>query len=91
VISRLRVSWDRTPSVFVARGGHVIVQFRKSSETDWQSVPPLDGTATQVWITPVDDAVAYDVRVAFENSISRARAGCRSRTRWSARRSRRRT
>jgi hypothetical protein len=70
VISRLRVSWDATPSVFVSRGGHVIVQFRKSSETDWQSVPPLEGTATQVWITPVDDAIAYDVRVAFENSIS---------------------
>jgi hypothetical protein len=72
VVSRLLVTWDVSLNAFVTSGGHVLLQFKRQTETAWQNFTQLEGTATQAYLTPVDDGVAYDLRVAFENVARRA-------------------
>jgi hypothetical protein len=69
VVSRLLVTWDVSMNAFVTSGGRVIVQFKRQSDAAWQNFTSLDGSATQAYLTPVDDGVTYDVRVAFENQM----------------------
>lgn len=69
VVSRLLLTWDVSTSAFVTSGGRVIVQFKRQSESAWQNFTALDGAAAQAYLTPVDDGVTYDLRVAFENQM----------------------
>jgi hypothetical protein len=69
VVSRLLVTWDVSTNAFVTSGGRVIVQFKRQSDAAWQNFTSLDGSATQAYLTPVDDGITYDVRVAFENQM----------------------
>jgi hypothetical protein len=69
VVSRLLVTWDVSMNAFVTSGGRVIVQFKRQSDAAWQNFTSLDGAATQAYLTPVDDGITYDVRVAFENQM----------------------
>jgi hypothetical protein len=69
VVSRLLVTWDVSMNAFVTSGGRAILQFKRQSESAWQNFTALDGAATQAYLTPVDDGVTYDLRVAFENQM----------------------
>ena len=59
VISRIKAIWSGVESGFV--GGYDL-EYKKSTEADWLSAPVNSGV-TMAYISPVEDGVAYDVRV----------------------------
>lgn len=65
VTSRIYASWTAPASGWITE---YEVEFRKSSETDYTPAPPVR-TGTSTYIAPVEDGVAYDVRVRPVNSI----------------------
>lgn len=69
VFSRIKASWTAPTDRFVSEGGRILVQFKRSADSEWQDASPLVGGAAQTYLSPVDDGVAYDVRVRAENSI----------------------
>lgn len=72
VVSRIRLSWAASTNVFVTDGGSVEAQFKKTADTVWQDSQPLLGSATQTFLSPVDDGTSYDLRVRFKTSLGYA-------------------
>ncbi len=68
VVSRLKVSWDAVTDSYVSNNGRIEIQYKRSTDTVYQKVF-TDGSDEQVWITPVEDGVSYDVRIRAINAI----------------------
>lgn len=71
VITRLHAAWSATADPYVIKAE---AQYKKSADSVWQQFAAMDEAITDVWITPVDDGVAYDVRVRFVNILNIASA-----------------
>lgn len=69
VLSRIKVAWDAHTDGMVSGKGYILAQFKKSADTIWLDASPAAGNATALWLAPVDDGVAYDVRVRAQNVI----------------------
>lgn len=69
ITTRVRLAWDTAGDAFVTSGGKVLLQFKPSSADTWIDAPPIDGASTEAWILGVEDGVAYDLRVRFQNTI----------------------
>lgn len=67
IISRIKITWTDSVDAFAI--GYEI-QFKKNADSNWI---PLESRISQglqlAYISPVDDGVAYDVRVRTVNSI----------------------
>ena len=68
VISRLKVSWTAPNDAFVLNGGKIHVSYKKHADSVWIYEGPVDGSATEVYLSDVSDGVAYDVLLQAENS-----------------------
>ena len=66
ITSRIRVRWDSVASYFVKNGGSIEWQYRTanvgSGAGQWLNAPKAAGNATELFIEPVLDGVAYELR-----------------------------
>ena len=69
VFSRLRASWASSRDLYVEQGGRYEIQYKKSADSTWQSVSPVDGEQSQTYILDVQDGAKYDVQVRAVNSL----------------------
>ncbi len=74
VFSRIRVSWSAPADAFVASGGRIEVQHKKSADAAWQPSEFAAGDATSAYILDVQDGAAYDVRLRAVNAIGASSA-----------------
>lgn len=65
----LYLSWDLHPDAFVRERGGFVVQWKKSSETDWQPSFFVDGQQTESFVLQSSVNVAYDLRIAARNNL----------------------
>lgn len=63
------VSWTPPVDIFVVNGGHYDVEFKKSSETDWQRSFRAEDTDTSVSVKQVEPGISYDVRLRSVNQL----------------------
>jgi len=66
--SGIIVTWISPADQFVIKGGAILVQYKKTADTLWQTETRADGAATQHIIVPVMDGISYDVRLWAENT-----------------------
>lgn len=69
---RILASWEAIQDEYVLAGGHLEVQCKRSADSDWLSLPSIDGSRQQTYIADVEDSVAYDVRVRAVSIIGAA-------------------
>lgn len=68
IIPRLRVSWNLSQDVFVQSGGLVHIEYKKHAASNWNIwATGIRGDATFDYITDVESAGSYDVRIRFQN------------------------
>lgn len=68
VITRIKVSWTPPGDAFVTSGGFILVEYKKSSASDWIEITPTPGASTFAYIGDVEDGVLYDVRIRAKNA-----------------------
>jgi hypothetical protein len=59
--------WLSPNDPHVMSGGHLELQWKKSSDTAWASMGRFDPSATQSWLGAVSDGTAYDVQLRAVN------------------------
>ena len=69
VISRIKASWTQPADIFVTVGGTIEVQFKKTADSAWTALAPIDGAETETFIFEVEDRVSYDVRARAINAL----------------------
>ncbi len=69
VASRIKVTWTQVPDQFVISGGKIEVQFKKSADTLWEDSSSTAGDQTMTLVSPVEDGIAYDVRIRAVNTL----------------------
>jgi hypothetical protein len=73
IVPRVRLRWTALSNSFVTT---YEVQFSRldASPTDWVDAPSVVGPATEGFAAPVEDGVAYDLRVRARTSLGNAGA-----------------
>jgi hypothetical protein len=66
VISRIKATWTDSADAFVDK---YELQFKKSADSDWIPGGKTDKGLQLSYISPVDDGVAYDVRIRAINNF----------------------
>lgn len=69
VVVRIHVSWPALVDAGVTQGGHIEVEHRLLSAAAWTPLPPLPGTSTQVFVSPVAEREQYLVRARAVNGV----------------------
>ncbi len=69
IITRIKASWTAPLDTFVTSGGRIEVAAKKSADADWTPQPSVAGDATFTFVGPVDDGVAWDVRLRSVNQV----------------------
>jgi len=69
ITSRIHATWTAPADTFVASGGLIELQYKKSADTDWIPAGFLPGATTSAYISPVQDGLAYDVRLRSVSSL----------------------
>ncbi len=69
VVSRIHAAWTLPATEFVIAGGRIELEYKKSVDSAWRKVPPLQGNSTEEFIWDVEDGVLYDIRVRSVNSL----------------------
>lgn len=67
-ISRILIEWTAAADAFVTSGGRYELQFKRSSESDWEPSWFVDGELEMSSTPPVEDAVNYDIRIRSVNA-----------------------
>lgn len=68
VVSRAYVTWPAPREQSLEQLGRVELQYRRW-DTDWMTLTTLAADATSVYISPVEDGIAYQVRARFVSSL----------------------
>lgn len=68
IFSRLLVEWAASSDPFVLSAGSHEVEFKLSSDSEWQLAGVVPGTASRLYILDVQDLQDYDVRVRAKTS-----------------------
>ena len=66
VISRIKVSWTEPETPWVLQ---YEIQAKKSADADWTTVGVTAKGQTEFFVAPVEDALAYDVRVRVMSTL----------------------
>ena len=66
IISRIKATWTDSADAFVDK---YELQFKKSADSDWIPGGKTDKGLQLAYISPVDDGVAYDVRIRAINNF----------------------
>lgn len=69
VISRIRVSCAPSTDVLVTSTGALQIETQPQGGTDWRRHPDEAGTATQAWLTGLQEGLPYLVRARWRNGI----------------------
>ena len=69
VFVRLKVSWNTPDDFFTTSGGHIQIQYKKSSDVNYISLPLIPGDVTNFHILDVHDSQYYDVRIRAVNAL----------------------
>lgn len=69
IVSRLKAEWDAITDAFVASGGKIICQYKKSASVKWASLGEFAPDISEVFIFDVADGTAYDFRVCCRNAL----------------------
>jgi hypothetical protein len=69
VFTRIKVSWDEPADFFVTSGGTIQIQYKKSADASYITLPLISGDITNFHILDVQDGVNYDVRVRAWNAL----------------------
>ena len=67
--SRIRCDWVVSAWSSVVNGGHYLVQYKRSSASEWSTACTPSGNQNYCYIPDVEDGVKYDVRVYGVSSI----------------------
>jgi hypothetical protein len=63
------VSWTPPVDIFVVNGGHYDVEFKKSTDTDWQRSFRAEDSDTSISVKQVEPGISYDVRMRSVNQL----------------------
>ncbi len=69
IVSRIYATWTLPTTEFVIAGGRIELEFKRSADSAWRQLPPLQGNATEAYIWDVEDDIDYDVRVRSISSL----------------------
>ncbi|MCG8359638.1 MAG: fibronectin type III domain-containing protein, partial [Kiloniellales bacterium] len=76
VVSQIKASWTPPPDVFVTQNGKIEIQYRRDDlpgPLDWSDGNTesrlVDGAASSVFLSPVEDGVTYDIRIRSINEL----------------------
>ena len=66
IVSRIKCAWAPPANIFTATAE---IQYKLSTDSVWQSAPPADASQGVAYIAPVKDALIYNVRIRFVNTM----------------------
>lgn len=69
VFSRMKVSWTAPADEFVTSGGHIEIQYKRSTDSSWDKWATVPGSETFVHILDVEDGTSYDIAVRSANNL----------------------
>lgn len=64
VITRVQLDWEPSTDPFAEE---IQVEYKKTSESDWQRNPTLSATSTRAFVVSVQDGIEYDFRIRQVN------------------------
>lgn len=64
-----KVAWTPPSDAFVINGGHYDVQFKRSTDTDWNTSFRAEDDDINITVKQVQPGVNYDVRIRAVNSL----------------------
>lgn len=67
IMPRLKVDMTASSNSFVTSGGFRIVEYKKTSDTEWQTWSRVRGDAVEDYILDVQASISYDVRLRDVN------------------------
>jgi hypothetical protein len=67
IVTRIKANWSQHEDILVQDGGSIEIQYKKSSDSTYETASVLAGDRTFGFITDVDDRETYDVRVRAIN------------------------
>lgn len=66
ITSRIKCVWPAPANIFASTAE---IQFQRATDTTWQTFTSTDAMQGVVWIAPVNDGIAYNVRIRFVNTV----------------------
>lgn len=66
---RILINWTTPQNPYVTFGGKFEIQYKKSSDSDYQQASIITSGLTSYYISDVQDAIHYDVRIKSINTI----------------------
>ncbi|MBI2235350.1 MAG: hypothetical protein HYU60_00060 [Magnetospirillum sp.] len=66
VVSRIKANWTDSATAYI---DDVEIQFKKAADSVWQSAPPVHKGGQEIFLSPVLDGVAYDVRIRSVSTL----------------------
>ncbi|URF02962.1 phage tail protein [Cupriavidus campinensis] len=69
VISRVLVTWPAAQEASLSQSGRTEVQYKRAADSDWTALPLLPADTTSLYLSPVEDGVAYVVRARFVSAL----------------------
>lgn len=69
IVTRIKASFDQHTDIFVKDGGSIEIQYKKSSDSVYETANIVAGDRTFAFITDVDDRETYDVRIRAINQV----------------------
>lgn len=71
IVPRIKATWTAFTDYFLTSGGKIEIQYKLSSDSDWQEETPVPASSTSTYIIDVQDGAYYDVRVRAVNTFGR--------------------
>lgn len=71
IVSRILATWTPEPDI---PGGIAEIEAKKTADADWFTVGRASVDTGRIYVAPVEDGVAYDLRVRHRNGIGVASA-----------------
>jgi hypothetical protein len=68
VITRAKLTWTASDDAFVTEAGRTEIQFKKSADSDWLDWVSVSGSASETYLTDLEDDVDYDFRIRWRNA-----------------------
>jgi hypothetical protein len=69
LIARIFASWTAPSDAGITTGGVIELQYRSNPDTEWRSIPPMPGSTTSTYISPVEEQLFYQIRIRGRNDL----------------------
>lgn len=64
----IALSWTAPADQFVLKGGHIIIQYKKHTDSLWTDIGKIAGDVTKAQIGPILDGIQYDIQMWAQNA-----------------------